>query len=144
MLSAEHHLSIDNIEVLMNLLKKKAILAIIAYAIFALSSTAYAKATGEEKVTSAIENTIKKIELALSLAEKGSDKEPIVKAINDARQLQKEFRYEVTERQRDRENNKLRVARDQFQKGEVQPAEATLREALAGFNEMKSIYDSKH
>jgi len=128
----------------MNFFKSKVILAIIATAIVAVSSTAYAKATGEDKVTAAAENTIIKIEQALSLAEKGADVSEIVKVINDARQIQKEFRYEVTERQRERENNKLRIARDAYQKGEIQPAEATLREALAGFKEMKAIYDLKH
>lgn len=128
----------------MNFINKKVILAILASAIIVLSSSAYAKATGAEKVEAAAENTIKKIEQALSLAEKGADKEEIIKAINDARQIQKEFRYELTERQRDRANNKLRMAREAYQKGELQPAEATLREALAGYTEMKGIYDANH
>ncbi|NOT12756.1 MAG: hypothetical protein HOP23_13135 [Methylococcaceae bacterium] len=128
----------------MNFIKKKVILAIVASAIFALSSTVYAKATGEDKVTDAAENTVAKVEEALTLVEQGADKEAIVKAINDARQIQKLWRYELTERQRERENNKLRIARDAFQKGESQPAEATLREALAGFKEMKTLYDKNH
>ncbi len=128
----------------MNFINKKVILAIITSAFLALSSTAYAKATGEDKVTAAGENTIKKIEEALSLAEKGADKEAIIKSINDARQSQKEFRYEITERQRDRANNKLKAARDAYLKGEMQPAEASLREALAGYIEIKGIYDANH
>ena len=128
----------------MSLFKNKVILAIITSAFLALSSTAYAKATGEDKVTAAGENTIKKIEEALSLAEKGAEKEAIIKSINDARQSQKEFRYEITERQRDRANNKLKAARDAYLKGEMQPAEASLREALAGYIEIKGIYDANH
>lgn len=119
-------------------------MAIMATALITVSSTAFAKATGEDKVTSAAENTIAKVEEAVSLVEKGAEKEAVIKAINDARQIQKEWRFEVTERQRERENNKLRIARDAFQKGETQPAEATLREALAGFKEMKSKYDETH
>jgi hypothetical protein len=128
----------------MNFLKNKAILAIVVTFILAVSSTAYAKATGEDKVTDAAENTVVKVEEAVSLVEKGADKEEIVKAINEARQIQKLWRYELTERQREKENNKLRIARDAFQKGELQPAEATLREALAGFKEMKALYDANH
>jgi large subunit ribosomal protein L7/L12 len=128
----------------MNLFNKKIIFAIMVSAMTALSASAYAKATGEDKVTAAAENTIIKIEAALSLVEKGADKEDIANTINEARQIQKEWRYEVTECQRERENNKLRIARDAFLKGEFQPSEATLREALAGFKEMKSLYDSKH
>ena len=128
----------------MSLFKNKVILAKITSAFLALSSTAYAKATGEDKVTAAGENTIKKIEEALSLAEKGAEKEAIIKSINDARQSQKEFRYEITERQRDRANNKLKAARDAYLKGEMQPAEASLRESLAGYIEIKGIYDANH
>jgi hypothetical protein len=129
----------------MSLFRNKVILAIMmATAMIAMSSSVYAKATGEEKVAAAAEDTIKKIEEALTLAEKGADKEDIIKAINDARQIQKVFRYEITERQRDRANNKLRLAREAYQNGELQPAEATLREALAGYVEMKAIYDKNH
>lgn len=128
----------------MKLVNKKIILAIMASVMMALSSSAFAKAAGEDKVTAAAENTIIKVEAALSLVEQGADKEAIATAINEARQIQKEWRYEITERQRERENNKLRIARDAFLKGEFQPAEATLREALAGFKDMKKQYDSKH
>ena len=128
----------------MKFLNKKVILAVLASAFIALSSTAFAKATGEDKVTAAGQNTIIKIEEALSLAEKGADKDAIIKSINEARQSQKEFRYEITERQRDRANNKLKAARDAYLKGEMQPAEASLREALAGYIEIKAIYDANH
>ncbi|MDO9104429.1 MAG: hypothetical protein Q7U57_05655 [Methylovulum sp.] len=124
----------------MQVLKKIIISLIFA----AVSSTAFAEAKGEAQVTAAAEGTIAKIEEAMSLVEKGGSKEEIIKTINDARQLQKEFRYEITERQRQKANDKLRIARDAFEKGELQPAEAKLREALAGYIEMKAIYDSNH
>ncbi|MGZ8225428.1 MAG: hypothetical protein ACXWT3_02160 [Methylococcaceae bacterium] len=123
---------------------KKMIISLAMAAAMAVSSTAFAAATGEAAVTAAAEGTIAKIEEALGLVEKGAPKEEIVKAINDARQLQKEFRYEITERQRQKSNDKLRIARDAFDSGELQPAEVKLREALAGYVEMKAIYDSNH
>lgn len=110
----------------------------------AISATVLAAPAGEAQVKAAAEGAIAKIEEAVNLAEKGGSKEEIVKAINDARQLQKEFRYEVTERQRQKYNDKLRIARDAFENGELQPAEAKLKEALAGFIEMKTIYDANH
>jgi type II secretory pathway component PulJ len=128
----------------MSLFKNKVMIAIMATAMIAMSSSVYAKAAGEDKVTEAAENTIAKVEEAISLVEKGADKEAVAKAINEARQIQKLWRFEVTERQRERENNKLKIARDAFLKGEAQPAEATLREALAGFKEMKAKYDLTH
>ncbi|MGZ8191338.1 MAG: hypothetical protein ACXWTS_08920 [Methylococcaceae bacterium] len=124
----------------MQVLKKILISLVIA----TVSSAVFAAPKGEEQVTAAAEGTIVKIEEAVSLVEKGGSKEEIVKTINDARQLQKEFRYEPTERQRQKANDKLRIARDAFEKGELQPAEAKLREALAGYVEMKAIYDANH
>ena len=44
----------------------------------------------------------------------------------------------------DRANNKLKAAREAYLKGEMQPAEASLREALAGYIEIKGIYDANH
>jgi len=56
----------------------------------------------------------------------------------------KKFRYELTERQRQRANDKLRISRDEFEEGQAGPAEAKLREALASFVEMKAVYDANH
>jgi len=124
---------------------KQTLISIAMAATLAMaSSPIFAEATGEAKVREAAEGSIAKIVEAVSLVEKGADKKEIIKAINDARQLQKEFRYELTERQRQKANDKLRVARDGFENGELQPAEAKLREALANFIEMKQMYDANH
>jgi large subunit ribosomal protein L7/L12 len=128
----------------MRVLRKIVVSFIMAASIGAVSSTAYAVATGEAKVTEASENTVAKIEEAVSLAEKGGDKAAIVKAINEARQIQKEFRYEVTERQRERANNILKAARDAYSKDDLQTGEAKLREALAAYKAIKATYDAKH
>lgn len=128
----------------MKQLKRTVISMAMAATMALASSPIFAEAKGEAAVTAAAENTISKIEEAVSLAEKGADKKEIIKTINDARQIQKEFRYEITERQRQKSNDKLRIARDSFENGEIQPAEAKLREALAGYKEMKEIYDANH
>ncbi|MDD2722958.1 MAG: hypothetical protein PHH59_02920 [Methylovulum sp.] len=128
----------------MKQLKQTVISIAMAATLAMASSPIFAEATGEAKVREAAEGAIAKIEEAVSLVEKGADKNEIIKSINDARQLQKEFRYELTERQRQKANDKLRVARDGFENGEIQPAEAKLREALAGFKEMKEFYDANH
>lgn len=123
---------------------KKIVISMAMATTMAMASPVFAEAKGEATVTAAAENTISKIEEAVSLVEKGADKKEIVKAINDARQIQKEFRYEITERQRQKANDKLRIARDAFENGELQPAEVKLREALAGYKEMKETYDANH
>lgn len=125
----------------MSVLRKIVVSFIMAASMAAVSSVAYAAATGEAKVTEAIENTVAKLEEAVSLAEKGSDKAAIIKAINEARQIQKEFRSENTERQRERSMNKLRSARDAYSKDDLKTGEAILREALAEYKAMKATYD---
>jgi large subunit ribosomal protein L7/L12 len=128
----------------MRVLSKFVVTFVMVAFIGAVSSVSYAAATGEAKVTEAGENTIAKIQEALTLVEKGGDKAEIIKAINEARQIQKDFRYETTERQRERANNILRAARDAYSKDDLQIGETKLREALAAYQEIKAIYDSKH
>lgn len=128
----------------MKFLKKIAVSLLMAASMTAVSSTAFAAPEGAAAVKAAAEGTVAKIEEAVSLVEKGGDKAEIIKAINEARQLQKEFRYELTERQRQKANDKLRIARDAFEKGETQPAEVTLRAALASFQEMLNAYNAAH
>jgi hypothetical protein len=128
----------------MQVLKKIAVSLLMAISMTAISSAAFAEATGESKVTAAAENTIAKIQEAVGLVEKAGNKDDIVKTINDARQIQKEFRYEITERQRQKANDKLRIARDAFESGDKAAGEAKLREALVGFTEMKATYDANH
>jgi uncharacterized iron-regulated protein len=124
--------------------KKIAISIAMMASMAVISLPASAEATGEAVVRAAAETSIAKIEEAVSLSEKKADKVEIIKAINEARQLQKEFRYELTERQRQKANDKLRIARDAFESGDLTTANAKLAEGLAGFKEMKQIYDAAH
>jgi hypothetical protein len=78
----------------MNELKKIVVSLAMALSMAAISSSAFAEAKGEAEVKAAAEGTIAKIEEAVSLVEKGGDKEAAVNAINEARQLQKEFAFE--------------------------------------------------
>jgi large subunit ribosomal protein L7/L12 len=68
----------------------------------------------------------------------------VSKAIGDARQAQKEFRFEGTERQRQKANDKLRAAREAFEAGDTATGDAGLAEALQSFTEMKATYDLTH
>ncbi len=130
----------------MKVLKNIVVSAVIAMSMTAISSTAFAaeKKDPNAVVREAAEGTISKIEEAISLIEKGGSKEDTLTAIAEARQLQKEFRYEVTERLRQRANDKLRVAREAFESGDLKAAEETLKASLAQFKEMKVTYDAGH
>jgi len=127
----------------MNLLKNIAVSVALA-SMAMVSSTAFAGKAEEAKVREAADATISKIEEALSLVEKGADKAAILAPIGEARQSQKEFRYEQTERNRQYANNQLKAAREAIDKGEMQPAEAALRDALKILKEMKVTYDAAH
>jgi large subunit ribosomal protein L7/L12 len=124
----------------MQLFKKIVLSVVMATA----SLSAAAEATGEAKVKAAVEGTIAKIEEAVNLAETGADSADISQSINAARQLQKEFRYEGTERSRQKANDKLRMAREAFEKGDKAAGQASLKEALTTFIEMKATYDASH
>jgi hypothetical protein len=130
----------------MKLIKKIAASVVIAISMTAISSTAFAaeKKDPNAVVREAAEGTIAKIEEAISLIEKNGSKEDTSNAIAEARQLQKEFRYELTERLRQRANDKLRVAREAVESGDVKSAEETLKASLAQFKEMKVTYDAAH
>lgn len=128
----------------MNSFKKILISLTMAAALSAVSTAAFSKAAGEEVVKAAVENTIASLEQALSLLEKGGDNVAVSKTIGTARQQQKEFRFEVTERQRQKTVNMLVRAQADLKGGNVQPAEQSLREALASFKEMKATYDKTH
>ena len=130
----------------MNVFKKIAVSLVMAMSMAAISSSAFA---AEEKdknavVREAAEGTISKIEEAISLIDKNGDKAEVIKVIGDARQLQKEFRYELTERLRQKANDKLKVARESVENGDNQAAEETLKATLVTFKEMKTTYDAAH
>ncbi|MGZ4954921.1 MAG: hypothetical protein ACXV8Q_07390 [Methylobacter sp.] len=130
----------------MKVLKKIVVSVAIAMSLTAMSSTAFAaeKKDPNAVVREAAEGTIAKIEEAISLIEKGGSKEETSNTIAEARQLQKEFRYELTERLRQRANDKLRVAREAVENGDTKSAEETLKASLAQFKEMKVTYDAAH
>lgn len=130
----------------MKIIKKIVVSVVIAMSMAAISSSAFAAESKDLNavVRVAAEGTIAKIEEAVSLVEKGGDTAAAVSAINEARQLQKEFRYELTERLRQRANEKLRVAREALESGDTKAAEETLKASLAQFKEMKATYDAAH
>jgi len=116
-----------------------------AMATMAMASTSSFAASKEaQKVIEAAEGTIAKVEETLSLIEKGADKAAILAPLGEARQLQKEFRYEQTERERQYANNQLKAARAALDDGDTKKAEAAVRDALKILKEMKATYDAAH
>jgi large subunit ribosomal protein L7/L12 len=123
---------------------KKILVSLVMAAFMAVvSSTAFAAPQGEAAVKSAIENTLAAI-TAAQAASKSGDLSGVSKAIGDARQAQKEFRFEGTERQRQKANDKLRMARESFEAGDTAAGDAGLAEALKSFTDMKAVYEQTH
>ena len=127
----------------MKISKKIMASLVMAASMTVVSSTTFAAPKGEAEVKAAIENTLTDI-AAAQAASKNGDLSGVTKAINDARQAQKEFRYEGTERQRQKANDKLRAARESFEAGDTATGDKTLAEALKSFTEMKAQYDASH
>jgi len=127
----------------MIVLKKGLVSLVMAASLAAVSSSAFAAPEGEAKVKEAIENTLSGI--ATSQADvKAGDLEAASKDILLAAQASKEFRFEVTERQRERATNLLKGARKSAQEGNAAAAAEGLEKALASFTEMKAKYDLTH
>ncbi len=131
----------------MKLLKKIVIAVAMTASMLTVSSTAFAAAEHKDLnaiVESAAKNTEASLLEAKSLLEKGAETAQIQKALNDARQFQKEFRYEQTERLRQKLNDKLKLAREAFDKNDNTKALEDVNAALALYTEMKKIYDEAH
>jgi rubrerythrin len=124
----------------MNLMKKILVSLLMTSAL--VSTSVSANADGNAKVRAAGETTIAKVEEAIALAEKG-EKAEVLKALGDVRQAQKEFRYEQTERLRQKAGDKLKTAKDEVENGDAN-AINSLKATLAFYKEMMVIYSAAH
>lgn len=125
----------------MNTIKKT--LASLFVMMALVSTSASANSAGDAKVLAAGEATIAKMEEAVSLSDKGSDKAEILAVLSDVRQLQKEFRYEQTERLRQKAGDRLKTARSEVEDGNANAA-GTLKATLALYKEMMTVYSAAH
>lgn len=130
----------------MNIFKKIALSTAIVAAFAAVSAPAFAAEEHGDKnaiVKAAAADTIAKVNEAISIAEGNGDKAAFIAAIGEARQAQKEFRYEQTERLRQKLNDKLRAAREAADTS-MSEAGAAAKAAAEVLKEMKEIYDAAH
>lgn len=127
----------------MQVLKKVLVSLVMAASMAVVSSSAFAEPKGEADVKAAIEDTISGI-TAAQAASKSGDLSGISKDILDAAQASKKFRFEPTERQRQKATDVLKGARKSFEAGDTAAGDAALAEALKSFTEMKAKYDLTH
>lgn len=131
----------------MKLLKKIAVAVVMTASMLAVSSTTFA-AEGKDLnaiIKQAGESTEASLLDAKSLLEKGGDTSEQIKTdLNNARQSIKEFRYEATERLRQKMNDAIKNARLAFLANDNEKALADVNAALAFYAEMKVIYAAGH
>jgi predicted dinucleotide-binding enzyme len=130
----------------MNTFKKIVLSTAIVAAFAAVSAPAFAAEEHKDKnvaVRAAADSTKAKIEEAITIADKG-DKAAFLAAVSEARQLQKEFRYEQTERLRQKLNDKLSAAREAATSDNMSEAGVAIKAALVYVKEMREIYDAAH
>jgi len=122
---------------------RKILASLIMTSALALSSNVLAEGVSDAKVRESGEGTVAAMEKAVSLNAAGADKAEVEDALRDARNLQKEFRFEGTERLRQKAGDKMRIARTQVKDGDP-AAKATLEELLAMYKEMMQVYNANH
>jgi len=122
---------------------KKALVSLVMSTALVISSSAFAEGATDAKVRESGEGALAAMEKAVSLQAQGADKEAVGDALREVRQLQKEFRFEGTERLRQKAGDKLRIARSQVKDGDP-AATATLEELLAMYKEMMTMYNAAH
>jgi large subunit ribosomal protein L7/L12 len=125
----------------MKMFKKTLAAALVLSALAA--APAMAAGAGDAKVLAAGEATLAKTQEAVDLLEKGGDKEQVLALFSEIRQSQKEFRYEQTERLRQKAGDSLRHAREELESGDSK-ALADLKTTLATFQEMMKVYKAAH
>ncbi len=126
----------------MNFMKKMIVSTLVAFAMLA-SSAAFA-GKDDAKVAQALNDTIAKLQEAITLVESKGDAEAIKQALTDAKQIQKEYRYEQTERKRQYAAEHIKNATNANKAGDSATTLTELKAALAGFQEMKPIYEAAH
>jgi len=116
---------------------------LMAASMAVISTNAIAEPKGEAAVKEAIENTLSGITAAQAEIKAGN-LPAASKTILEASQASKEFRFEITERQRQKATDVLKAARKSVEAGDAAAAEAGLATALHSFSEMKAKYDLTH
>lgn len=122
---------------------KKALASLVISSAMLLSSSAYAAAVTDAAVKAAAEGTVAKIGEAVSLQEKGASKEEVTKVLSEVRQLQKEFRFEGTERARQRAGDQLKVATGEVKSGDATALES-LKKTQSMYQDMLNTYNKAH
>ncbi|MEQ1543460.1 hypothetical protein [Methyloglobulus sp.] len=126
----------------MNLLKILVYITVFSFA-FA-SSMVYAE--NNEQVKAAIDQTVAKLEQAVTALEKGEDTKVIVDMVIEAKQSQKSISTSdpKVSIKKSQGSNKLGQARTSLNDGDMKKGGELVKEALADYKEVKEKYNATH
>ena len=123
----------------------KILLYCLMMSFLSVSSLAYA-ADNPEEIKAALEQTVAKLEEAVAALDKGEDGKKIAELIVEARQLQKGISTSDSKvsMKRSQSNHKLVLARTSINEGDLKAGGELLKEALAGYKEVKEKFNASH
>lgn len=107
-------------------------------------SSAYAENNAEVKA--AIDQTVAKLEEAVAAIAKGADNKAIVDLVIEAKQAQKSIASSDPKIsiKKSQGSNKLGQARTAYNDGDAAKGAELVKEALAGYKEVKDAYNATH
>lgn len=126
----------------MNALKILVYLTVFSFA----SASPMAHAENNAEVKAAIDQTVAKLEQAVSAFEKGEDTKAVVDMVLEAKQLQKSIATSDGKVSiiKSKSNQKLGQARTSLNDGDLKTGGELIKEALAGYREVKEKYNATH
>lgn len=97
-------------------------------------------------VKTSIEKTIAHLEKAVAAFDKGRDKKEVIEQLMEAKQVQKTFSSANGQLSmiKSRATQKLVQSRNHFNDGNTKSGGEAMKEALAGFKELKEKYNAAH
>ncbi len=126
----------------MNIAKTLIYLAMVGFTTLSFN----AQAENNAQVKEAIEQTVTKLEQTVAAIEKGEDTKVIVEMVLEAKQLQKSISTSDPKVaiKKSQGSNKLGQARTAFNDGDDKKGIELVKEALAGYKEVKETYNATH
>lgn len=126
----------------MNALKILVYLTVFSF----VSASPMAHAENNAEVKAAIDQTVAKLEQAVSAFEKGEDTKAVVDMVLEAKQLQKSIATSDGKVSiiKSKSNQKLGQARTSLNDGDLKTGGELIKEALAGYREVKEKYNATH
>lgn len=126
----------------MNVLK--ILICLVVFSFTSASTVVYAE--NNAQVKEAIDKTVAKLEQAVAAFDKGEDTNAIVDMVLEAKQLQKSIATSDGKVSiiKSKSNQKLGQARTSFNDGDLKTGGELIKEALAGYKEVKEKYNATH